>query len=112
MINFDDEWRNQLLYATSILDIRISTAICWYSREGYDSEDKHVLVRDELHAISVIPARYEHVPMRKTYGRYRKQMKRGYSKLLHRQRNKNEVCISYLCPLDKKEISFNLYSFL
>ena len=40
--------------------------------KGYDSEDNHILVRDVLHAISVIPARYEHVPVRKTYGRYRK----------------------------------------
>lgn len=47
--------------------------------KAYDSEeDNHVLVRDVLHALSVIPARYEHVPIRKTHGRYRKQMKRGY----------------------------------
>ena len=50
--------------------------------KAYDSEDNHVLVRDVLHALSVIPARYEHVPIRKTHGRYRKQMKRGYCKLL------------------------------
>ena len=49
--------------------------------KGYDSEDNQVLVRDVLHALSVIPPRYEHVPIRKTHGRYRKQMKRGYSKL-------------------------------
>ena len=41
--------------------------------KAYDSEDNHVLVRDVLHALSVIPARYEHVPIRKTHGRYRKQ---------------------------------------
>ena len=28
---------------------------------GYDSEDNHLLVREDLHAFSVIPARYEHV---------------------------------------------------
>ena len=53
--------------------------------KAYDSEDNHVLVRDILHAFSVIPARYaryEHVPIRRTCGRYRKQMKRGYCKLL------------------------------
>jgi hypothetical protein len=32
--------------------------------KGYDSEDNHVLVRDVLHACGVIPARYEHVPIR------------------------------------------------
>ncbi|HET7283297.1 MAG TPA: hypothetical protein VFI70_01305, partial [Nitrososphaeraceae archaeon] len=35
--------------------------------KAYDSEDNHVLVRDVLHALSVIPARYEHVPIRKTH---------------------------------------------
>ncbi len=59
--------------------------------KGYDSEDSHALVREQLHAFSVIPARYEHVPIRKTHGRYRKQMKRGYSKLLYSQRNKDEA---------------------
>ena len=67
--------------------------------KGYDSEDNHVLVRDVLHALSVIPARYEHVPIRKTQGRYRKQMKRGYSKLLYTQRNKNEIIVSVIKQL-------------
>jgi len=40
--------------------------------KAYDSEDNHVLVRDILHAFSVIPPRYEHVPIRKTHGKYRK----------------------------------------
>ena len=49
--------------------------------KGYDSEeDNHAFVRESLHAFSVIPARYEHVPIWRTHGRYRKQqMKRGYS---------------------------------
>ena len=65
--------------------------------KAYDSEeDNHVLVRDVLHALSVIPARYEHVPIRKTHGRYRKQMKRGYCKLLYNQRNKNETIVSVI----------------
>jgi hypothetical protein len=46
---------------------------------GYDSEDNHLLVREDLHAFSIIPARYEHVPIWRTYDRYRKRMKRGYS---------------------------------
>ncbi|MFZ0511844.1 MAG: hypothetical protein WAM14_09580 [Candidatus Nitrosopolaris sp.] len=50
--------------------------------KAYDSEKNHVQVRDALHAFSVIPARYEHVSIRKTHGKYTKQMKRGYSKLL------------------------------
>lgn len=76
--------------------------------KGYDSEDNHVLVRDVLHALSVIPARYEHVPIRKTHGRYRKQMKRGYSKLLYNQRNKNETIVSVIKRLFGEHITSRL----
>jgi hypothetical protein len=34
-------------------------------RDIYDSEDNHVLVRDILDGFSVIPARYEQVPIRR-----------------------------------------------
>ena len=73
--------------------------------KAYDSEDNHVLVRDILHAFSVIPARYEHVPIRKTHGRYRKQMKRGYSKLLYGQRNKDETILSVIKRLFGEHIT-------
>jgi hypothetical protein len=64
--------------------------------KGYDSEDNHLLVREELHALSIIPARYEHLPVWRTHGKYRKQMKRGYSKLLYNQRNKDETIMSVI----------------
>jgi hypothetical protein len=64
--------------------------------KGYDSEDNHLLVREELHTLSIIPARYEHVPIWRTHGKYRKQMKCGYSKLLYNQRNKNETIVSVI----------------
>ena len=76
--------------------------------KAYDSEKNHVLVRDVLHALSVIPARYEHVPIRKTHGRYRKQMKRGYSKLLYSQRNKNETIVSVIKRLFGEHITSRL----
>jgi hypothetical protein len=76
--------------------------------KAYDSEDNHVLVRDILHAFSVIPPRYEHVPIRKTHGRYRKQMKRGYSKLLYNQRNKNETILSVIKRLFGEHITSRL----
>ena len=76
--------------------------------KAYDSEDNHVLVRDVLHALSVIPARYEHVPIRKTHGRYRKQMKHGYSKLLYNQRNKNETIVSVIKRLFGEHITSRL----
>jgi hypothetical protein len=64
--------------------------------KGYDSEDNHLLVREDLHAFSVIPARYGDVPIWRTNGKYGKQMKRGYSKLLYNQRNKDETIISVM----------------
>jgi Transposase DDE domain len=64
--------------------------------KGYDSEENHVLVRDILHAFSVIPARFEYIPIWRTYGKYRKQMKHGYSKILYHQRNKEETIISVI----------------
>ena len=73
------DFRPLITKVSEILPLSVVTA-----DKGYDSEDNHVLVREELHAFSVIPARYEHVSIRKTHGRYRKQMKRsGYSKLLY-----------------------------
>ena len=74
-----------------ILPVSVVTA-----DKGYDSEDNHQLVRETLQALSLIPARYEHVPIWRTHGRYRKQMKRGYSKLLYNQRNKDETIMSVI----------------
>jgi hypothetical protein len=51
----------------NILPLSVVTA-----DKGYDSEDNHLLIREYLHAFSVIPARYEHVPIWRTHGRYRK----------------------------------------
>ncbi|MFZ0897142.1 MAG: transposase [Candidatus Nitrosopolaris sp.] len=76
--------------------------------KGYDSEDNHTLVRDVLQARSVIPARYKHVPIGKTHGGYRKQMKRGYSKLLYSQRNKNETIVSVIKRLFGEHITSRL----
>src|ERR1700693_3860080 len=64
--------------------------------KAYDGEKNHVLVR------------YEHVPIRKTHGRYRKQMKRGYSKLLYSQRNKNETIVSVIKRLFGEHITSRL----
>jgi hypothetical protein len=61
-----------------------------------DSEDNHLVVRERLHAFSVIPARYEHVSVWRTHGKYRRQMKRGYSKVLYNQQNKDETIMSVI----------------
>ena len=63
--------------------------------KGYDAERNHELLRDELHARSIIPARQEKdVPIWRTRGRYRKEMKRGYSKKTYHQRSKDETIFS------------------
>ena len=64
--------------------------------KGYDSEDNHILVREKLNGYSIIPSRYENVPIWKTRGKYRKEMKRGYSKILYNQRNKDETIVSVI----------------
>lgn len=59
--------------------------------KGYDDEKVHEFIREVMEAISIIPARNEDVPIHRTHGRYRKEMKRGYSKKKYHQRNKNET---------------------
>lgn len=59
--------------------------------KGYDDEKVHEFIREFMDAMSIIPARNEDVPIWKTSGKYRKQMKRGYSKKNYHQRNKNET---------------------
>lgn len=59
--------------------------------KGYDDEKVHEFIREFMEALSIIPARNEDVPIHRTSGRYRKQMKRGYSKKEYHQRNKNET---------------------
>src|SRR5438093_12655374 len=50
----------------------------------------------ELHAMSIIPARHEDVPVWRTRGRYRKEMKRGYSKKTYHKRSKDETIFSVI----------------
>ena len=72
----------------------MSIAVC---DKGNDSEGNHVLVREGLKVYSIIPARYPHVPIcMRTHGKYRKEMKRGYSKILYHQRNKDETIMSVI----------------
>ena len=82
------DFRPIITKTSEILPLSVVTA-----DKAYDSEENHVLVRELLHGFSIIPTRYENVPIWKTHGRYRKQMKRGYSKLLYGQRNKNETIV-------------------
>ena len=97
------DFRPIITKTSEILPLSVVTA-----DKGYYSEDNHLLVREELYAFSVIPARYEHVPIWRTHGMYRKQMKRGYSKLLYNQRNKNETIVSVIKRLFGEHITSRL----
>ena len=75
------------------------------------NEDNHVMVREKLKGFSVISSRHEKdVPIWKTRGKYRKEMKRGYSKILYNQRNKNKTIISVIKRLFGEQISSRLSS--
>jgi len=76
--------------------------------KGYDSEENHVFVREYLKAYSIIPPRNMHVPIWRTHGKYRKQMKRGYTKLLYNQRNKDETIMSVIKRLFGEHITSRL----
>ena len=76
--------------------------------KAYDSEDNHVLVREKLHGFSIMPPRYEHVSVWKTRGKYRKEMKRGYNKILYHQRNKDETIVSVIKRLFGEHITSTL----
>ena len=57
-----------VIRTSEVLPISVTVA-----DKGYDSEDNHVLIREHLYAFCIIPARYEHVPIFRTHGKYRKQ---------------------------------------
>ena len=97
------DFRRIITKTSDILPLSVVTA-----DKAYDSEENHVLVRELLHGFSIIPTRYEYVPIWKTHGRYRKQMKRGYSKLLYTQRNKNETIVSVIKRLFGEHIRSRL----
>ena len=97
------DFRPIITRIAEILPLSVVTA-----DKGYDSEDNHFLIRDGLHALSIIPARYEHVPIWRTHGVYRKQMKHGYSKLLYNHRNKDETIVSVIKRLFGEHIMSRL----
>lgn len=76
--------------------------------KGYDAEHAHAYVREKLGGYAVIPPRHRDVPVWRTRGRYRKEMKRGYSEALYRQRNKDETVFSVVKRLMGEQISSKL----
>jgi len=74
---------------------------------GYDAEHVHEFIREDMNALSIIPARNEKVPVWRTKGKYRKQMKRGYSKKKYHQRSKNET-VNYVVKQLMGEMAYAL----
>ena len=67
------------------------------------------MVIEKLKGCSVIsPLHEKDVPIWKTRGRYRKEMKRGYSNILYNQRNKDETIVSVIKRLFGENISSRL----
>jgi len=88
---------------------KIKTLSVVVADKGYDSEDNHVMVREKLKGFSIISSRYEKdVPIWKTRGKYRKEIKRGSSKVLSNQRNKDETIVSVIKILFGEHISSRL----
>ena len=87
---------------------KIKTLSVVVADKAYDSEDNHILVRENLKGFSVIPSRYEHIPIWKTRGKYRNEMKRGYSMILSNQRNKDETIVSVIKRLFGEHITSKL----
>ena len=56
---------------------KIKTLSVVAADKSYDSEDDHVLVRDKLKGFSIIPPRYNDVPVWKTCGKYSKKIKKS-----------------------------------
>lgn len=64
--------------------------------KGYDSEKNHI-VSHCLRIASIIPPRYENVPVYRTRGYNRKMLKRqGYDTVTYHQRNKTETIFSVI----------------
>jgi DDE family transposase len=97
------DFRPLITKTSEILPISITVA-----DKGYDSEDNHIFVRERIHAFSIIPARFKNIPLWKTCGKYRKQMKRGYSRILYHQRNKDETIMSVIKRLFSEYITSKL----
>ncbi|MEN6509914.1 MAG: transposase [Smithella sp.] len=61
---------------------------------GYDSEDFHELIRDTLHAVSLIPVRTR--KRKRIAGYYRKRLAQSFHLNVYHQRNLVETAFSVL----------------
>lgn len=64
--------------------------------KGYDSEENHRIVNEELNAEDRIRLKYKDKPIHRTRGKYRKRAKRRINRLRANYRSKNETIISVI----------------
>lgn len=64
--------------------------------KGYDSEENHRTVAEDLNAEDRIKLKNKNVPIHRTKGTYRKKAKRRINRLRRNYRSKNETVISVL----------------
>ena len=74
--------------------------------KGYDDEKNHEFAREKIGAESIIPLRNEKVPVWRTHGKYRKQLKREFPKKKYNKRARKESVISVV----KRKYGSVLYS--
>jgi hypothetical protein len=91
--------------------------------KGYDDEKNHRFSREELGAYSIIPARKNKFPDYRTRGKYRREMRAGYSEIDYHQRSKMETITSVikrrmgssirarLCRCQNREILFRVFAY-
>ena len=71
---------------------RIRRSECYVMDKGYDSENIHALIREEMKADSIIPLRKRN--RKKVGGKYRKQLHLVFDKIKYNQRNMAETTFS------------------
>ncbi|RXA19720.1 IS5 family transposase [Methanosarcina sp. MSH10X1] len=65
---------------------------CYVMDKGYDSEEIHTLIREEIKADSVVPLRER--KRKRINGKYRKQLKKEFDRIRYNRRNIVETIIS------------------
>lgn len=80
--------------STVLLGYSVQPFDVLFADAGYDGESHHVLIRERLGAISIIPARVGRPSSRPPRGRYRRQMASQFPKKRYGQRWQLESCFS------------------
>ena len=77
-----------LSYKTSAAVAPVDTVL---GDMGFDDENNHVGARKTGTAAAIIPTGYADVPIRRTSGTHRREMKRNFPRQLYSQRNRSET---------------------